>query len=90
MSKIYAYDSSEFTDEKIGDVFAENGDATIAVIYTEYIGGREPRNGRMVWVDRKLTKVVPFRKFREADDYIRFLRSQTNRSISDIMIYDRD
>ena len=86
MEKIYTFDGENLSEDDIREVFSENPDCGMAVVYTEYTGGRELVNGRMTWIDRAQTKMIPFRNRKPAFDHIAFLRSQTNRSISDIHI----
>lgn len=86
MEKIYNFDGENISEDDIRKVFSENPDCGMAVVYTERTGGRELVNGRMTWIDRVQTKMVPFRDRKPAFDYIAFLGSQTNRSISDIYI----
>lgn len=86
MEKIYTFDGENVSENDMMKVFSENPDCGMAVVYTERTGGRELVNGRMRWIDRVQTKVVPFASRKPALDYIGFLRSQTNRSISDIYI----
>jgi hypothetical protein len=86
MEKIYTFDGENISEDDIRKVFSENPDCGMAVVYTERTGGRELVNGRMTWIDLVQTKVVPFASRNPAFDYIGFLGSQTNRSISDIHI----
>lgn len=86
MEKIYTFDGENVSENDMMKVFSENPDCGMAVVYTERTGGRELVNGRMTWIDRVQTKVLPFSNRKPALDYIRFLGSQTNRSISDIHI----
>lgn len=86
MDNFYTFDGENVSEDDLKRVFSENPDCGMAVVYTERTGGRELVNGRMTWIDRVQTKVIPFAKRKPALDYIGFLRSQTNRSISDMHI----
>lgn len=90
MIKIYTFNKGEYTESEHDRIFKENPDAGLAVVYTEHKSSRVPSGNRMVWVDTVLTKVAMFSNFSSAQDYIRFLDSQPNRSISDLYIEDRD
>ena len=85
MDKVYKYDG-EFTDTDRDLLFSENPDAGLAVVYVEHTCGREFVGGRMQWIDRNVTKAVPFATWKGAENYIGFLNSQANRSISDLRI----
>ena len=89
MEKVYKY-GREFTDTDRDILFSENPDAGLAVVYVEHICGREFVDGRMLWIDRDVTKAVPFATWKGAENYIGFLNSRANRSISDIRIEYRE
>ena len=81
---IYEFDGKEVPEDERDRVYAENPGCEMAVVYTELRHERVNVGGRMQWVDRYTTKMIPFRTFRAAKQHYDFIVSQTHRMITDV------